>query len=79
MKNKRLNIHIGNVIKEKVIELNISKKSIMIEFRCSESSVSRMYNSPNLKTDILLKWSLFLDVNLFEVYVIEFFHLKHKL
>lgn len=67
MKNSKFyNIHLGNEVHKRVIEQNVPVKDLMIVFRCSKNSINRMFQSPCLKTDVLLKWCIVLDCNFFE-------------
>jgi hypothetical protein len=65
-------IHIGNQIKKIVLEKDIKLKDLMMSFRCSNQKIVRMLNSTNLKTDLLMKWSLILDYDFFNFYTQEF-------
>lgn len=75
-KIKFYNIHLGNEIYKKVIEKEVSVKDLMIIFRCSKNTIHRMYQSPCLKTDILLKWCIVLDYNFFSILANEYIKLK---
>jgi hypothetical protein len=59
-------IHIGAIIKNEVNAKEISIKSIMIHFRCASDKIYRMYQSPHLRTDVILEWSDLLGINLFD-------------
>jgi hypothetical protein len=65
-------IHIGNQIKKRVLEKDINIKELMMCFRCSNQKIVLMLNSSNMKTDLLMKWSLKLDYDFFNFYTHEF-------
>jgi hypothetical protein len=65
-------IHIGNQIKKRLLEKDIKIKELMMYFRCSNQKIVRMLNSSNMKTDLLMKWSLKLDYDFFNFYTQEF-------
>lgn len=62
------NIHIGQMIKERVAESGIEISRICNFFNCTEDEVIEMYQQENLPTDILLKWSKLLEYDFFRLY-----------
>ena len=62
------NIHIGQMIKERVAESGIEISRICNFFNCTEDEVIEMYQQENLPTDILLKWSKLLEYDFFRIY-----------
>ena len=73
-----MDIHIGEEINKRVKLFIITRKCIMITFRCNDEKINRMYNSKDLKTDILMKWSLLLNYNFFELYNNAFNKMKEN-
>lgn len=62
------NIHIGQMIKERVAESEMETLRICNFFNCTEDEVIEMYQQENLPTDILLKWSKLLEYDFFRIY-----------
>jgi hypothetical protein len=62
------NIHIGQMIKERVTESEMETLRICNFFNCTEDEVIEMYQQENLPTDILLKWSKLLEYDFFRIY-----------
>jgi hypothetical protein len=60
-------MHLGSLINLLVNEKKVSKKEVMLEFNCSYEKIKKMYLSPHLKSDTILKWSIILDYNLFDL------------
>jgi DNA-binding NtrC family response regulator len=58
-------IHIGKFIKQKVKEEDINIGRITNFFALSEQEIEEMYQEPDLKTDLLLKWSKILGYDFF--------------
>lgn len=59
-------MHIGEMIKLKVEENNLSNKDMIMGLRCSKDKLTRLYNNPNVSTEMLLKCSLILKYDFFE-------------
>lgn len=74
-----IDIHIGQEIKERVSNSDITTKDIKVFFRCTDEKLKRMYHSNHLRSDLLLKWSILLDFNFFQLYDLQFLSLKQKL
>jgi transcriptional regulator with PAS, ATPase and Fis domain len=69
MKFNFKNIHIGQLIKIKVLEHeHITPERICNFFNCDEEKIQMMYTSENLETDLLLKWSKLLKFDFFRIY-----------
>lgn len=62
------NIHIGQMIQERVSECEIELSRICNFFKCFEHEVEQMYLSKNTNTEDLLKWSKLLDYDFFRIY-----------
>ena len=62
------NIHIGQMIKERIAESEMETLRICNFFNCTEDEVIEMYQQENLPTDILLKWSKLLEYDFFRIY-----------
>jgi len=61
-------INIGSLIRQRVEDCGIEKERIGKYFKCSEGKIEEMYQSENLNTDILLKWSKLLKYDFFRIY-----------
>ncbi len=62
------NIHIGNIIRERVAEQNISLERIEKFLQTDQEGIEQMYNKESLDAQLLLQWSKLLDYNLFLYY-----------
>lgn len=64
-------IHIGQSIKARVLELNISSERIckFMHYKYEESEIEEMYNSKSIDSDLLLRWSKLLEYDFFRLYV----------
>ncbi|WP_265131065.1 transposase [Chryseobacterium oranimense] len=64
-------IHIGQSIRERVLELNISIERIckFMHYNYNESEIEEMYNSKSIDCDLLLRWSKLLEYDFFRLYV----------
>lgn len=61
-------IHIGNFIKERVDENEITMERICKFLDKEEDAVERMYNSRSIDADLLLRWSKLLEYDFFRLY-----------
>ncbi|MDR6919265.1 transposase [Chryseobacterium sp. 2987] len=62
------NIHIGQLIEKTVAESRIEMSRISNFLKCSDEDVRKMYQSENLPTNILLRWSKLLEYDFFRLY-----------
>lgn len=62
------NIHIGNLIHQKVKETKIDIDRICNFFKYEEEKITSMYTAENLSTDDLLRWSKLLEYDFFRIY-----------
>ena len=62
------NIHIGNLIRSKVEEHQISIERISRFLNKAEDEVEKMYHAKSMDTDILLKWCKLLKFDFFRFY-----------
>lgn len=62
------NIHIGQLIRLRVIEKKIEIKRICNFLKCDEDEVNKMYKSKDLATNTLLHWSKLLEYDFFRMY-----------
>lgn len=62
------NIHIGQMMRERVAESGIEISRICSFLQNSELEIEKMYESENLSTDVLLKWSKLLEYDFFRLY-----------
>ncbi|WP_126653734.1 transposase [Chryseobacterium aureum] len=68
MINNFKDIHIGKMILNCIKERNIDATRICSFFKCSLDEIEKMYESENLETDILLKWSKLLEYDFFRIF-----------
>lgn len=61
-------IHIGEIIQQRVIEKKVEKSRICNFLKCSEPDIDAMYKSKYLDTSILLRWSKLLEYDFFRIY-----------
>ncbi len=61
-------IHIGQFIKERVDEYEITMERICKFLGRDEESVERMYSSRSIDADLLLRWSKLLEYDFFRLY-----------
>lgn len=62
------NINIGELIKNKVNESDISVIRICKFFKCTEHYIDQVYHSKSIDTESLLKWSKLLEYDFFRLY-----------
>ncbi|UOU99892.1 hypothetical protein MUU74_08045 [Chryseobacterium daecheongense] len=62
------NIHIGELICQKVKENQIDEARICNFLYCNEKEIAEMYSSKSLDTEILLRWSKLLEYDFFRIY-----------
>ncbi|REC45393.1 transposase [Chryseobacterium pennipullorum] len=68
MKTDFKNIHIGNLIENRVNETSIELERISNFMKCEENELKQMYKQEHLPADILLKWSKLLEYDFFRIY-----------
>lgn len=62
------NIHIGSLLKQRVMECEIEEARICNFMKCKESEVREMYNQESLNSETLLKWCKLLSYDFFRLY-----------
>ena len=62
------NIHIGKMIEKRVIENGIESSRVCRFLKCSQAEILEMYNSNEVGTEILLRWSKLLNYDFFRLY-----------
>jgi hypothetical protein len=62
------NIYIGALIRQRVKELNIKSERICNFLSCNETQVKEFYQSKDISTDALLRWSKLLEYDFFRLY-----------
>lgn len=62
------NIHIGQLMREKVTESGVEISRICNFLKYSEEEIEKMYESESLGTEILLRWSKLLKYDFFRLY-----------
>ncbi len=67
MKNFK-EINIGEIIKERVYELDIGIDRILNTFNVDEKEISQMFLSESLDSNIILKWCKLLEYDFFRIY-----------
>ena len=61
-------IHVGTLIKQRVIESNIDARRVCNFFHADDQEIYHMYESKSLDTEILLKWCKLLKYDFFRLY-----------
>lgn len=62
------NIHLGTLIRKRVMECKIGTSRICNFFKCSEEDIIKMYHQEDLPVKILLQWSKLLEYDFFRIY-----------
>ncbi|MCS4301176.1 transposase [Chryseobacterium pennae] len=62
------NIHIGQMIKERVSESDIDILRICKFFTTSEHEIEKMYSFKSIDSEVLLRWCKLLDYDFFRIY-----------
>lgn len=62
------NIHIGNIIRRKLIENNISITEFAKMLCCDRRNVYDIFERKSIDTDLLFRISLIVHEDLFEIY-----------
>ncbi|MDR4953637.1 transposase [Chryseobacterium sp. ES2] len=62
------NIHIGSMVKQRTIELDMDISRICNFFKCTADEVETMFLQEDLPTNILLSWSKLLEYDFFRPY-----------
>ncbi len=62
------NIHIGQLILQRVKETGFDSKRICSYFKCKENDIVKMYESRSLYPDIIMKWCELLEYDFFRIY-----------
>ncbi|MCU7618437.1 transposase [Chryseobacterium sp. PBS4-4] len=62
------NIDIGNIIKKRVAECQIDISRICKFLNTTEEEINRMYESEDLNSNVLLRWSKLLEYDFFRIY-----------
>lgn len=62
------NIHIGQMIKNRVNEINIDINRICKFLKCTEEEVRQTYLLESIDSHVLLRWSKLLEYDFFRVY-----------
>ena len=59
------NLHLGSLIEQAVIEMEIEAIRICDAFNCKEEELQKMYESESLELEFLLIWSKLLNYDFF--------------
>lgn len=62
------NIHIGNIIRRKLIENNISITEFAKMLSCDRRNVYDIFERKSIDTDLLFRISVIIHEDLFEIY-----------
>lgn len=62
------NIHIGQLIEQRVVESGIETSRICNFLKCLEADIGIMYKSKSLDSELLLRWSKLLECDFFRIY-----------
>ncbi|MCT2407901.1 transposase [Chryseobacterium antibioticum] len=68
MKFNFKNIHIGECIRERVEEMEISMIRICSFHKATEEEINAMYARKDLDTEVLLRWCKLLEYDFFRIY-----------
>ena len=66
--NNFKNIHIGELIKNRVLELKMDMDRLSKFFDLSEKEITNMYDTESMDSEMLLKWSKILSYDFFRIY-----------
>lgn len=61
-------IHIGQMIEERVAELGVEMPRICNFLQCREQEIKEMYVAKSLDCEVLLRWSKLLEYDFFRIY-----------
>lgn len=61
-------IHIGNLIEQKVSEIGIEVKRIQNFLKIDEEEIAKMYVAKSMDAELILKWSKLLEYDFFRIY-----------
>ncbi|EJL67794.1 helix-turn-helix domain-containing protein [Chryseobacterium populi] len=61
-------IHIGKLIKERTLELDLETSRICNFLRMDEKEIEKMYLAESMDTKILLRWCKLLEYDFFRIY-----------
>ena len=61
-------IHIGELIKTKVVESKIDEDRLFKYLRCTERDLKSTYSNKSIPSDELLKWSKILEYDFFRIF-----------
>ena len=68
MKNNLKNIHIGRLIKERVLELEIDVSRACNFLQVDEQRLEELYSSESMECSLLLRFSKLLEYDFFRIY-----------
>ncbi|MCQ4138767.1 transposase [Chryseobacterium sp. HMWF035] len=68
MKHNFKHINLGYLIRQRVLDYNITISRICLFFNTTETEIYEMYNSESLDSKTLLKWSKLLKYDFFRLY-----------
>jgi plasmid maintenance system antidote protein VapI len=63
-----MSIHIGKIIKEEFQKRGCSKSWFAIQINCDRTNINKIFERQSIDTDLLLKISKVLEVDLFQYY-----------
>lgn len=61
-------IHIGNFIKQSIVDQSIELTTIQLFFDYTASKIEKIYSSESIPTHELMKWCIFLRTDFFRLY-----------
>ncbi len=61
-------IYVGQLIKQRVLECNISIERICKFLKCTEEDIEKIYEKESVEADLLLKLSKLLEYDFFRLY-----------
>ena len=69
MQSEITEIHIGKLIRKKLREQGRTVTWFAAQIPCTRKHAYRIFNNPNINTELLIRISAILDYNFFEYYV----------
>ena len=61
-------IHLGDMIRTRILETGIEKKRILKFHKITENEMEKMLTSKSLNSEIILRWSKLLEYDFFRIY-----------
>lgn len=69
MQSEIIEIHIGKLIRQKLKEQGRTVTWFAAQIPCTRKHAYRIFNNPNINTELLIRINAILDYNFFEYYI----------